>query len=169
MNNNIVLPPDLRNLILPSNLRNFSRLPPELQIYIYQYLHDDVKVYYWLDKYNWKEAFFELFKCYCETYIVEKFYELCPCENTELLYNHFQYIIDKCYNSQGKRIKIHFWEFSPDTTHNNLHEDLAITIEKYIIENSNKKGIYKFMAECVYLYNNGDVLYQIDADKKTYL
>ena len=43
-------------LILPSNLRNFSRLPPELQIYIYQYLHDDVKVYYWLDKYNWKEA-----------------------------------------------------------------------------------------------------------------
>lgn len=162
MNNNIVLPPDLRNLKLPSKLRNLSRLPPELQIYIYQYLHDDTKVYYWLDKYKWNEILFEIFKCYSETYIVEKFYELCPCENKELLYDHFQYIIDKCYNSQGQRVKIHFWEFSPENEHNNLHDDLAMTIEKYVIENSNKKGIYKFMAECVYLYNSRNILCQID-------
>tara|TARA_B110000967_G_C18695362_1_gene465121 strand:+ start:40 stop:543 length:504 start_codon:yes stop_codon:yes gene_type:complete len=162
MNNNIVLPPDLRNLVLPSKLRNFSRLPPELQIYIYQYLQDDVKVYYWLDKYNWKEVFFELFKYYCETYIVEKFYQLCPCENKELLYDNFQYIIDKCYNSQGKRIKIEFWEFSPVNEYNNLHDDLSIAIEKYIKANENKKGIYKYMAECIYLHNNSNILCQTD-------
>lgn len=162
MNNNIVLPSDLRNLVLPSKLQNFTRLPPELQIYIYQYVRDDVKVYYWLDKYNWNKVFFELFTCYSETYIVDKFYELCPCENKELLYNHFQYIIDKCYNSQGKRIKIEFWEFSPDTVHNNLHEEFEIDIENHIKENENKKGIYKFMAECIYLYNNSNILCQIN-------
>ena len=37
-----------------------------------------------------------------------------------------------------------------------------MTIEKYVIENSNKRGIYKFMAECVYLYNSRNILCQID-------
>ena len=110
----------LFNIVINIIMNQIIRLPNELQRYIYTFIHDDVKVYYWLDKYNWSELLSEIFNYYCETYIVEKYYKLCPQKETELLYEHFQYVIDKYFNDTGHRVKLHWWEFVGNNDNNNL-------------------------------------------------
>ena len=51
------------------------RLPIELRRYIYGYIYDEVKVFYWLDKYKWDNQLDTLFQFYEESFILEKYYE----------------------------------------------------------------------------------------------
>lgn len=131
--------------------KTIPRLPIELRRYIYGYIYDEVKVFYWLDKYKWDNQLDTLFQFYEESSILEKYYENIPHIPRELLHKHCYHDIDKVVIN-GVRHKYTWWDFVYNDEYN-LSKDIVEDIMKNINEGRIYE-IYKVLAMFIHAYNS---------------
>ena len=149
--------------ILPQDLQIFKRLPTDLHRFIYHFIYDEVKIYYWLEKYSLERTLrymqpnvngVELLKMYyVHTQTVE--------DMSNKFRDYFTRHRKRLRDGAGSLIS---WEWIWDDDYTN-YDDVISDFTQYILEHcDNKKnmhGFYKYFGTLIILYEQ-----QLDCSRR---
>ena len=142
--------------VLPQDLQIFKHLPTVLHRFIYHFIYDEVKVYYWLEKYCWESTLHDL---------RDSFYGVCLLEK---YYFHTQTLNDmsKKFNEYFRRDKIKWrdstgtvtrvkWIWDDDyADYDMVFSDFTKYLREQSANKQNMHGLYKYFAHLIVLYND---------------
>ena len=94
-----------------------KRLPQDLHPYVFKFIRDEVKVHYWMDKYDWNDILHVLGEYYYGLHIVFAYFHYI--KDTDItpdkfLHNNNAYLEkDKYRDEQGRVIRVE-WNWNDD-------------------------------------------------------
>jgi len=133
-------------------------LPRDLHPYIYSFIEDEVKVHYWMAKYNWEDTLYELGEYYNEFHLIESYFKYVhntPISKEEFFMKRNIYREkDKWRNTSG-RITHVTWSWNDDNCdYVKLFQGLANTIYVQSESQDDIGGLYKYLSYLITLYND---------------
>lgn len=151
--------------ILFNESNNMNKLPHDLHPYIYQFVADEVKVHYWMEKYNWINHLHQLGEYYHGLFIVfAYFHHLTDCYSNDFLPSINAYREkNKFRNADGQVTRIE-WSWNDDNCdYPAIYERLGNMIYEQYQERRDMNGLYKTLALLITLWNdtidNDDIEY----------
>lgn len=132
-------------------------LPEDIQHVVYSFMYDDVKVAYWLKKYNWKRAFHEMRNSVCGDgygilYHIDMYYKhmIQPgklCSKSDFYYEYdCRRDKDKYYDGAGRLTRVvHSWtdEYCDDKK---VFQKFTQMLYDQFKEKRDVLGLYKYLA-----------------------
>lgn len=138
-------------------------LPLDLHPFIYKFIAVDVKLHYWMDKYNWTDTLHDLDEYYCGLYIVSTcFRHLEQGDITEqsFLRNANAYIEkDKYRDAQGRVVRVEFVWNDEHCDYDEIYDQLGSMICKQYEERRDMNGLYKLLSQLITLWDDTDNLW----------
>ena len=162
--------PDLQHIqtIIATNdaIPILKALPPDLHPYIYKFIADEVKVHYWMNKYNWTDTIHVLGKCYYEFYMVRTYFQHMKDEYITLsgfMHQENGYREkDKWRNADGKVIRVK-WSWNDDNCdYDAIYDRLGDMIYDQYKIHRNINSLYKLLSHLIMLWNNIDKRYCVE-------
>mgnify|MGYP006074688051 CR=1 FL=1 len=134
-------------------------LPRDLHPYIFRFIEDEVKVHYWMDKYDWTDTIHTLGNmCYYEFYMVRTYFRHVKDEHFDL--NHFM-LQENAYrekvkwrDAQGWVIRVK-WSLNVDNCdYDAIHDRLGDMIYELYETRRNINGLYKLLSHLLTLWDD---------------
>ena len=148
------------------NESTMMKLPHDLHPYIYKFVADEVKVHYWMQKYNWTDTLHELGEHYDGLHIVYAyFHHLKDGENDKFSFLHNSNAYrekDKWRDAEG-RVNHVEWSWNDDCcNYPTVYDRLGNLICEQYRERRDMNGLYKMLAYFITLWDDIDTLYDHD-------
>ncbi len=133
-------------------------LPHDLHPYVFQFLADEVKVHYWMDKYDWNDILHVLGEYYYGIHIVFAYFHYI--KDTDItpdkfLRNNNAYMEkDKYRDEQGHVIRVE-WNWNDDCCdYDIIFNQIADMIYKLYAQRRNINGLYQLLAHYITLVDD---------------
>jgi hypothetical protein len=135
-----------------------KRLPQDLHPYVFRFLADEVKVHYWMDKYDWNDILHVLGEYYYGLHIVFAYFHYIKDTDItpdEFLRNNNAYMEkDKYRDEQGHVIRVE-WNWNDDCCHYDIiFNQIADMIYKLYAQRRNINGLYQLLAHYITLVDD---------------
>ena len=137
-----------------------KHLPHDLHPYVFRFLADEVKVHYWMDKYNWKDTLHVLGEYYYGLHIVFAYFHYI--KDTDItpdkfLHNNNAYMEkDKFRDEQGRVIRVE-WNWNDDNCdYDIIFNQIADMIYKLYAQRRDVNGLYQLLAHYITLLDDID-------------
>ena len=133
-------------------------LPHDLHPYVFKFICDEVKVHYWMDKYDWKDIVHLLGEHYYGIHLISAYFHYIKdtdITQNEFLYNNNVYEEkDKYRNQQGRVIRVE-WTLNDDNCDYDIVFNLiGDMIYKLYAERRDINGLYRLMAHFITLLDD---------------
>jgi hypothetical protein len=133
-------------------------LPLDLHPYIYQFITDEVKVHYWMDKYDWTDTIRDIGGYYHGLYIVDTYFRHLNEGNNA---KHLFFVNANAYREKGKardaygRVIRMEWYWNDDyCDYDKIFDQLGDMIYKQYEERRDICGLYKLLAHLITLWDD---------------
>jgi hypothetical protein len=139
-----------------------KRLPQDLHPYIFRFLADEVKVHYWMDKYDWNDILHVLGEYYYGLHIVFAYFHYI--KDTDItpdifLRNNNAYLEkDKYRDEQGHIIGVE-WNWNDDNCdYDIIFNQIADMIYNLYAQRRDINDLYKLLAHYITLVDDINIL-----------
>ena len=135
-----------------------KRLPQDLHPYVFKFIHDEVKVHYWMDKYDWNDILHVLGEYYYGLHIVFAYFHYIKDTDItpdEFLRNNNAYMEkDKYRDEQGHVIRVE-WNWNDDNCdYDIIFNQIADMIYNLNAQRQNINGLYQLLAHYITLVDD---------------
>ena len=149
----------LQTITATSSAPNIIKLLPyDLQPYIYSFIEDEVKVHYWMEKYDWEDTIYELGEYYNEFHLIESYYKYVlnsPISKEEFFKQSSIYREKNKWRDWSGRITHVTWSWNDDNcNYDKLFQGLANTLYAQYEIRDDMGGLYKYLSYLITLYND---------------
>ena len=135
-----------------------KRLPQDLHPYVFKFIRDEVKVHYWMDKYDWNDILHVLGEYYYGLHIVFAYFHYI--KDTDItpdkfLHNNNAYLEkDKYRDEQGRVIRVE-WNWNDDNCdYDIIFNQIADMIYNLYAQRRNINGLYLLLAHYITLVDD---------------
>jgi hypothetical protein len=135
-------------------------LPIDLHPYIYKFVADDVKVHYWMEKYDWTDTLHYLGEYYFGFQIVSSYFHYLT--DTDVTKSGFLHDInayrekDKWRDASGAVIRVE-WSWNDDMCdYPAVYDRIGGMVYKQYQERRDMNGLYKLLAHFISLCDDID-------------
>jgi len=156
--------PDLQRLqtIVATNdaIPILKALPRDLHPYIYRFIADDVKVQYWMDKYNWTDTIHVIGEYYCGLHLIFAYFhhlKLGEDDLSDFLHNAGAYREkDKFRDVQGRVICVEWSWIDDNCDYDAIYDRLGGMIYGQYETRHNMNGLYKLLSHLLTLWDDAE-------------
>lgn len=146
--------------------RILKALPRDLHPYIYSFIQDEVKVHYWMEKYNWKDTLYDLGTHYWEFCLVRDYFkhvkETSIAEATMLHSMNAYREKDKWRDASGRVVRIE-WTWNDDNCdYDKIFKELTDMLDTQYEERRDMNGLYKYLSHLINMYNDMENEYDME-------
>ena len=138
--------------------RILKALPLDLHPYIYRFIQDEVKVHYWMKKYNWDDTLYELGQYYDGFHLVRSYFKHVnetSISESAMLHNMNAYREkDKWRDTTGKVTHVE-WSWNDDNCdYDKIIPELADMLYIQYEERRDMNGLYKHLSYLIYIFDH---------------
>jgi len=148
------------------NESTMNKLPHDLHPYIYKFVADEVKVHYWMQKYDWTAILHELGEYWEGLDIIFVYFHHLEDGESDLISFLLQY---NAYREKYKwrdaegRVTHREWCWNDDhCNYTAVYDSLGIRICEQYLQRRDMNGLYKMLAHFITMWN--DTYSEIDTD-----
>ena len=133
-------------------------LPLDLHPYIYKFISDEVKLHYWMEKYDLENIMHQICEDYGGLHLITSYYRHAnePIESEfDMLYSIGVYREkDKIRDTNGRIIRVE-WYWNDDLcNYNEVFPKFAKTLKTQYTERRDMNGLYKYFGYLLSLLDN---------------
>lgn len=135
-----------------------KRLPHDLHPYIFKFLADEVKVHYWMDKYDWNDILYGLGEYYYGLHLISVYFHYIKdtdITHTEFLHNNNAYRDKNKYRDQHGRLIQVEWNWNDDNCdYDIIFNQIADMIYNLYAQRRDINGLYQLLAHYITLVDD---------------
>jgi hypothetical protein len=142
------------NDVIPS----LKLLPKDLHPYVFKFISDEVKVHYWIDKYDWNDILHVLGEYYYGLHLVLSYFHYIKdtdISQKEFLHNNNAYLEkDKFRDEHGRVVRVE-WNWNDESCdYDIIFNQIGNMIYKLYAQRQHINGLYRLLAHYITLLDD---------------